>query len=185
MQAFFALDPLFWRISLSLLVFIGSLVSHCPNMKKRIIVSSPTSIALEDRVWLDLERIAEVEITSETPANPVDFALVAGTTSGWSASQSGRQILRLLFDQPQKLSHIRVVFIENSHSRTQEFLLRWSADGVVFHDIVRQQFNFNPPSTEVEEYDVNLDGVTVLELKIIPDIGGGPAIASLAELRLA
>jgi len=157
-----------------------------PNtMRKRIIVSSPTSIALEDRVWLDLERNAEVEISSETPANPVDFALVAGTTSGWTASQSGEQTLRLLFDQPQKLGHIRLVFVENNYERTQEFVLRWSADGKLFHDIVRQQYNFNPPGTEVEEYDVNLEGVMTLELKIIPDIGGGPAIASLAELRLA
>jgi len=154
-------------------------------MRKRIIVSSPTSIALEDRVWLDLERLAEVEITSETPANPVDFALVAGTNSGWTASQSGEQILRLLFDQPQKLKHIRLVFIENNQGRTQEFVLRWSGDGEVFHDIVRQQYNFSPPSTEVEEYDVNLDDVKAFELKINPDIGGGPAIASLAELRLA
>ena len=154
-------------------------------MRKRIIVSSPTSIALEDRVWLDLERIAEVEITSETPANPVDFALVAGTDSGWTASQSGEQTLRLLFDEPQKLKHILLVFIENSDERTQEFVLRWSADGAVFHDIVRQQFNFSPPSSEIEEYDVNLQGVKTLELKINPDISGGPAIASLAELRLA
>lgn len=54
-----------------------------------------------------------------------------------------------------------------------------------FHDIVRQQYNFNPPGAEVEEYDVNLDGVKALELKINPDITGGPAIASLAELRVA
>jgi hypothetical protein len=56
---------------------------------------------------------------------------------------------------------------------------------MVFHDIVRQQYNFNPSTTEVEEYDVNLDGVTALQLKIIPDISGGSANASLAELRLA
>jgi len=154
-------------------------------MRKRIIVSSPTSIPLEDRVWLDLERTAEVEITSETPANPVDLALIAGPDSGWMAAQSGEQTLRLLFDEPQKLKHIRLVFNENNDKRTQEFLLRWSKDGVVFSDIVRQQFNFNPPCTEVEEYDVNLDGVKALELKIIPDISGGAAIASLAELRVA
>jgi len=154
-------------------------------MRKRIIVSSPTSIALEDRVWLDLERNAEVEITSETPASPVDFALIAGTQSGWTAAQSGEQTLRLLFDQPQKLKRIRLVFIENNDERTQEFVLRWSADGVLFHDIVRQQYNFSPPSTEVEEYDVSLEGVSVIELKIVPDISGGSAIASLAELRLA
>jgi hypothetical protein len=154
-------------------------------MRKRIIVSSPTSIAVEDRVWLDLERTAEVEITSETPDNPVDFALVAGANSGWLAAQSGEQTLRLLFDEPQKLKHIRLVFNENNHARTQEFVLRWSGDGVAFLDIVRQQYNFSPPTTEVEEYDVDLDGVKALELNIVPDISRGPAIASLAELRLA
>jgi hypothetical protein len=77
------------------------------------------------------------------------------------------------------------VFIENDYKRTQEFILRWSKDGLTFKDIVRQQYNFSPPSTEVEEYDVNLEGVKALEMKIVPDISGGPAIASLAELRLA
>jgi hypothetical protein len=154
-------------------------------MRKRIIVSSATSIAQEDRAWLDLEKVAEVEVTSETPANPVDFALVAGNDCGWTASQSGEQTLRLLFDQPQKLKHIRLVFNENDHQRTQEFVLRWSGNGVAFHDIVRQQYTFNPPSTEIEEYDVNLNGVKIIELKIIPDISDGPAIASLAEMRLA
>jgi len=154
-------------------------------MRKRIIHPCPASTALEDRVWLDIENTAAIEVTSETPTNPVDFALVAGTNAGWTASQSGEQTLRLLFDQPEKLRHIRVVFIENNQGRTQEFVLRWSGDGEVFHDIVRQQYNFSPPSTEVEEYDVNLDNVKALELKINPDIGGGPAIASLAELQLA
>ncbi len=159
--------------------------AKAPTMRKRIITSCPTSIATEDSIWLDLERIAEVEITSETPANPVDFALVAGTESGWMASQSGEQTLRLLFDEPQKITHIRLVFNEFNDKRTQEFVLRWSGDGKAFHEIVRQQFNFNPPSTECEEYVVCLEGVRTFELKIKPDIGGGPMIASLAELRLA
>lgn len=105
---------------------------HYLNMRKRIIVSSPTSIALEDRVWLDLEKIALVEVTSESPDNPADFALVAGKDSGWTASQSGEQTLRLIFDLPQKLRHVRLVFNENNYQRTQEFVLRWSADGEVF-----------------------------------------------------
>jgi len=155
------------------------------EMRKRITPPSPASTPAEDREWLDLERVAEVEVTSEAPDNPVDFALVPGTNSGWNASHSGEQTLRLLFDEPRKLRHIRLVFIENSNSRTQEFVLRWSGAGGAFHSVVRQQYNFNPPGTEVEEYDVELDGVKVLELKITPDISGGPAIASLAELRLA
>ena len=67
-------------------------------------------------------------------------------------------------------------------------MLRWSPDGgVSWQEIVRQQYNFSPPdgSREVEDYSVNLDGLTLLELTIIPDISGGMAHASLARLRLA
>jgi len=37
---------------------------------------------------------------------------------------------------------------------------------------------------QVEDYDVDLDGVTALELRIVPDISGGRARASRAQLRL-
>ena len=154
-------------------------------MRKRIPTPARDSIPPQEKVWLDLNKIAQVEITSEDPASPIDDALVSGTKSGWTAAQSGEQTLRLLFDEARKLSHIHLAFNENSHERTQEFVLSWSADGVAFHDIVRQQYNFSPPMTEIEDYDVNLEGVTALQLKITPDISGGAAIASLAELLLA
>jgi hypothetical protein len=154
-------------------------------MRKRIITPNADPVPLQEKAWLDLNKIAEVEITSETPANPIDRALVPGMDSGWMAAQSGEQTLRLLFDEPQTLKHIRLVFNEHDYNRTQEFLLRWSPEGVAYHDIVRQQYNFSPPTTEIEEYDVNLKGVKALELKIVPDISGGPAVASLAEFRLA
>jgi hypothetical protein len=52
---------------------------------------------------------------------------------------------------------------------------------------VRQQWNFSPARSvrEVEEYQVDLLGVTVLELVIVPDITGGAARASLKSLRLS
>jgi hypothetical protein len=52
---------------------------------------------------------------------------------------------------------------------------------------VRQQYTFSPPGTseQVEEYQVNLAGVTILELHLIPDISGGSAHATLAGLYLA
>jgi hypothetical protein len=52
---------------------------------------------------------------------------------------------------------------------------------------VRQQWNFSPPNTsrEVEEYQLDLSGVTVVELVIVPDISGGAAHASLKSLRLS
>ncbi len=80
------------------------------------------------------------------------------------------------------------VFEENETARTQEFVLRWSPDGgSSVKEIVRQQWNFGPPGSirEVEEYQVELSSVTVLELVINPNIGGGVARASLKNLRLS
>jgi hypothetical protein len=80
------------------------------------------------------------------------------------------------------------VFEENEIARTQEFVLRWSSDGGSrVKEIVRQQWNFSPPESirEVEEYRAELSGVTVLELVINPNIGGGAARASLRDLRLS
>jgi hypothetical protein len=80
------------------------------------------------------------------------------------------------------------VFQEDEQERTQEFVLRWSPDGgQSYREILRQQFNFSPPGAtrEVEDYTIDLDGVTALEVKIVPDINRGSARASLAELRVA
>jgi len=79
-------------------------------------------------------------------------------------------------------------FVEDRTERTQEYVLRWSADGgESFREIVRQQWNFRPQGAacETEDHQVELPAVTVLELSIIPDISGGKAFASLAQLRLA
>ncbi len=73
-------------------------------------------------------------------------------------------------------------------ARTQEYVLRWSADGgQSFRDIVRQSWNFSPhgATCETEDHHVELPAVTVLELSITPDVSGGQAAASLAQLRLA
>jgi hypothetical protein len=156
-------------------------------MRKRVIGHGPREVAAAEPVWLDLERLAQVEITSEDVDYPIEAALIAGTGSGWRAAQPGEQTIRLLFDEPLRLQRIHLVFHEDEQERTQEFVLRWSADGgQSYREVVRQQYNFSPPEAarEVEDYDVDLDGVTALELKIVPDISGGSARAWLAQLRL-
>ena len=129
-----------------------------------------------------------VEITSEDKDYPVESAFASGEAQGWRATEAGTQTIRLVFDQPQRLKRISVVFEEKEIARTQEFVLRWSADGGnSFREIVRQQWNFSPPETirEVEEYQVELASVTVLELVIVPNVSGGSARASLKSLRLS
>ena len=63
-------------------------------------------------MWKDL---AEVEITSEDAAHPIESALLPGSTSGWRAAEPGKQTIRLLFANPQRLRRIWLNFEEPAH----------------------------------------------------------------------
>jgi hypothetical protein len=137
---------------------------------------------------LDLEKSVTLELTSEDEAHPIEAALSPGGRKGWRAAGPGAQTIRLIFDPPQRLRRISLVFNEEESARTQEFVLRWRSESDPgLREIVRQQWNFSPPQTarEIEDYQVELAGVKVLELAIIPDIGGGNTYASLENMRLA
>jgi len=157
-------------------------------MRKRIIDPVQQKTASLEGDWLNVEGLAEVEITSEDAAHPIEAALVSGRASGWRAAGPGKQTIRLLFAQPQRIRRIWLSFVEPQRERMQEYVLRWSADGgQSFREIVRQQWNFSPQGapSQTEDHHVELPAVTVLELSIIPDTSGGSAVASLDQLRLA
>jgi len=156
-------------------------------MRKNIVPREPHGGLNTEKDWLDLGNLAQVEISSEDPSHPIESALKPNGGAGWRATEPGTQVIRLLFDQPLNVKRIFLLVEEQERARTQEFVLRWSQDqGRSYHELVRQQFNFNPPGTisEQEQYTVNLAAVTALELEIVPDIGGSDARASLARLRL-
>lgn len=157
-------------------------------MRKRIITPDPQETGSLEQNWLNMDGLAEVEISSEDAAHPIESALLPGRSSGWRAAGPGKQTIRVLFPNPQRLRRIWLSFMEPRVERTQEYVLRWSPDGGrTYQDIVRQQWNFSPQgaTSETEDISVELPAVTVLELSIIPDISGGNAFASLAQLRLA
>jgi hypothetical protein len=157
-------------------------------MRKTIIHPVSKDTSRSSQSWLDLERLTQVEITSEDAAYPVESALIPGRGPGWRAGQVGEQTIRIIFDHPLNLGCIHLRFDEREQARTQEFELRWLAAGQGHsRQIVRQQYTFSPPATieEVEDYHVELEEVTALELKIVPDISGGTARASLAQICLA
>ncbi len=156
-------------------------------MRKRIIGKDLGKVSAAEPGWLDLERLAQVEVTSEEAGYSIEAALIPGMGPGWRAAQPGEQTIRLLFDEPLRLRRIHLAFADSGQERTQEFILRWSPDGgQSYREILRQQYNFSPGAAgEVEDYDIALDGVTALELRMVPDISGGSARASLAQLRLA
>lgn len=157
-------------------------------MRKRIIDPDLKNISSTDEEWLDLRHQAQVELTSEDAANPIEGALDISGGLGWRASQAGKQMIRIIFNEPQKVRRIQLLFEEDQQARTQEFVLQWSSDGgQSYREIVRQQYNFSPShaTRELEDFIVDLTGVTAIELIIVPDINNGNAPASLAHLRIA
>ena len=157
-------------------------------MRKEIITPAAPEGKPSQSRWIDVENLARVELSSEEASHPFESTLHLDGAPGWRASQPGPQTIRLNFDTPLQLRQVYLEFSEKEVARTQEFVLRWSADlGATYREIVRQQYNFNPPGTtsEKEEYRVELSGVTTLELNIVPAIGRSDVRANLARLLLA
>jgi hypothetical protein len=160
-------------------------------MRKEIVgqkaVAGETQTAAE---WLDLTSIARVQLTSEDPAFPIENALTTNPTLnelGWRAASPGVQTITVLFDVPQSIRRIVVHFFERNLERSQEFLLRYSSAKETDREIVRQQWGFSPNGStqEAEDYAVELESVTKLELVIDPDRGRRNSLATLSTLRIA
>jgi hypothetical protein len=67
--------------------------------------------------------------------------------------------IRLLFDPPQSLHRIEVLFVETARERVQEFVLRWASEvGGPLREIVRQHFHFSPGGAvqDMESFSVSL-----------------------------
>ena len=180
-------------------------------MRKTLINQAIENSPFPDLNFLDLEHLAQVEFTSECQEHPVESALLLTEDSrqaslpdalqvnanllqtdlsgtGWQAASPGEQTIRIVFDQPRTIEHILLMFDEPQQSRTQEFVLLWLMDNEgCYREILRQQYHFSPPNTtrEIEHYEVKLNQLKALELRITPDIGGGEACAKLKQLRLA
>ena len=154
-------------------------------MRKRIVGQYHAQQAGQsDKGWLDLEQIATVEVTSEDPSFPIEGAFGSNDGPGWRASQGGEQQIRIIFDAPVSVHHMELCFHEAGCERTQEFVLRWSSgSGGSAREIVRQQWNFSPTgsTSEIEQYAIDLDAVSVLELAIRPDLHRPEAVATLAS----
>jgi len=159
-------------------------------MRKSIVSPSAAAVTPIRDNWRELDRIARVEITSEDEAFPIEHALGKTETTGWRASGTGPQLIRLHFDEPLTIHRIQLHFIDRTAERSQEFAV-FAGLGTELREVVRQQFTFSPggATEELEDYTVSLDRVTVLELKIDPDRSHDPNqsqhYASLHSLRLA
>jgi hypothetical protein len=136
--------------------------------------------------WLDLDKLASAELSSEDPQHPFEDALKTDGASGWKASTPGPQLIRLRFDDPQSVRRIHLQFREEQVDRSQEFALFATLNGSPRKELVRQQWVFSPQgaTTEVEDYFFDLRSVTGLELEIDPGRHNKQVFASLQSLRI-
>jgi hypothetical protein len=99
-------------------------------------------------------------------------------------------LIRLHFDEPLNIKRLRLHFVDGATERSQEFAV-FAGSGSELKEIVRQQWTFSPygSTEEIEDYAVNLSGITTLELRIDPDRSHDPkasqAYATLQSLKLA
>ena len=157
-------------------------------MQKRIINDVKATIPSIHSEWLDIEALAEIEISSENPEHPIEAALLPGLNHGWRAGEPGKQTIRVLFKQPQHIRCIQLEFLESAVHRTQEYVLRISKNnGESFQETLRQQWNFSPEGapTESETHFLELSAVNIIELIITPDINNPMAFASLEKMRVS
>lgn len=116
-------------------------------MRKEVIGEAAGRAASQTVRWMNLDTLAKVQISSEGKEFPIEAALLDGKNKGWRAATAGKQMIRLVFEKPQQVHRLWLVMEEQEKWRTQQFVLRWSADkGRTFQEIVRQQWNFSPPN---------------------------------------
>jgi hypothetical protein len=155
---------------------------------RKIVTSASPALAPEKASWLDVCAIAQVEVTSEDSQYPIEAAFAKADNSGWRASEQGKQMITLFFDEPQRIRRIWLQFIELRVERTQQFTLQWAKDKTdALRPLFQQQWNFSPSgsTSQVEDYKVELNGVWMLQLVLDPDISRGPGVATLQSWRLA
>lgn len=134
-----------------------------------------------DVPWLDLDLVADIAIVA-------GGRRVVPAPGCWSAPDPGEQMIEIRFHRRTPLRRLRIVSSECNESRTQELTVWVSVRGGERHrEVLRQQFNFSPDGAteEVEEYVLELEDVSRIQVRIVPSIDGRRAVARVSEVRVA
>ena len=156
-------------------------------MRKSTLADFGSAIGLSaPGLWLDLEKLATAELSSEDPQHPFEQALRVDTVEGWRASKPGPQLMRFRFDSPQSVRRIHLQFREDHVDRAQEIALFATTKTSPRKELVRQQWVFSPrgATTEVEDYFFDLKDLTILELEIDPGRHDKQVFASLQSIQI-
>jgi hypothetical protein len=105
-----------------------------------------------------VKTLSRIEATSEDSRYPIKSAFEVDG-HGWRAVEVGEQIIRLIFDEPQRIKRIQLCFMESDVERTQQFTLHWSPDQTgEMRPLMEQEWNFSPTGStvEIENYEADL-----------------------------
>jgi hypothetical protein len=94
--------------------------------------------------WFGVDAIAEIGVTSEAAAAPVENVLYPDREVGWRAGEPGSQIIRITFGGPTNIGRIQLAFSEPQFARTPEFTLHCVIAGGERREVIRQQWTFSP-----------------------------------------
>jgi hypothetical protein len=134
-----------------------------------------------DAQWLDLDVVADVTIVA-------GGRRVARVPGFWSAESPGEQMILIRFHHRTPVRRLRVVSSAVRESRTHEMTIWVSLRGGERHrEVLRKQFDFSPNggAEEVEEYALQLEEVSAIQLRIVPGIDGRSVVARVSEIRVA
>ncbi len=101
------------------------------------------------------------------------------------ATEPGEQTIVLAFDPPQSIRRIALEVEDEEVCRTQVVQISVSSSrGWKYQELVRQEYDLNPPESTYKRDECSLmaDSVTHLKLWIQPDKTGKPYRATLTSL---
>lgn len=159
-------------------------------MRKQIVQPASVTPLTSSSQELNIADLATVLVTSEASDFPVENAFDDRRGPGgsrWMAAEPGEQTLTLAFDAPQTVQKVTVEIEEQETPRTQELQLFVSEDGGrTYRELLRQEYTFSPSGAtfEREEWAVPALQVTHVRVRINPDKGNRPCLATLTTLAL-
>jgi hypothetical protein len=86
-------------------------------MRKKVTGRTPETAPPGDKGWLNLEDVAEGEVTSEEPDYPVEAALIPGKESGWRTALAGQQVIRLFLTARSRFKESGYALLRKKSSR--------------------------------------------------------------------
>src|SRR6266550_1093877 len=156
---------------------------------KTLVTRTPTTVQARGEGWLDLEHAAMVEVTSQDKDFLIESSLSIEPRQGWRSAEPRSQTIRLIFDQPQELKRISLVFEDDEitiFSQRDHFRLLSShhvQKGPAFPHPMDVSIDGSTGEVRVRSTENGKDKVQTKHLDLPPDLANGLILTILKNIR--